>query len=168
MRKYYKIDMQLKNSQNDMEDACSLGGNFIIDEKNSIEQIVVDIAAEEGRTVDAFEVSFHEYSLQDFIDEELSLMKSRIKKAFFQRLYGYLGKLTVIEYGQLMKNFDEEHYYEALLEENRLHRLDKVLRKRTNPANITLAEYECALFEMIKANTNEELNAVINNLDKKC
>lgn len=106
-----------------------------------------------------------ESSIEEFISEE-DMMRSTIRTRYLKRHNGDIeNTLSVREYQNLVRAYTVENYLEALQEEGRLNRLDRIIRKNVDTNTITLAKYDNAIKSLLDAKNNDEFQSVIKKLN---
>ena len=136
------------------------GGDFewVVEAENQAAAIA---QLEKGETL----VSIREISVEERIErEERELLEGIEREYIFQ----IVGDLPVREANKQIREMkaNREIYYLALKSFNKRHRLTRMLKRQKGYGKLSMTEYMEVLNKLIDAQTEEEVNNVLNSLEK--
>ena len=166
MKKYYKVTMTKKFKLVD-EDYFTINGKYIVNNIDELKKNIEEIARNEGRTVDDYEITYEESTIEEFIKSEEDTLKRSLINKYIDRHDDKYGNLTVRQYNQLRRCLDDDLYFEILREEKRIERLDSLIRRRVDVNKITLSEYDDLLKALLQVNSKEEFDELIKKYEAK-
>ena len=159
MKKYYFVTMVLKNTST-AEDEMTLDGRYVVEDENELDGIAENLATSYGKTKEDFDVHYEKSTVQDFIKDEEDHLKDFIIKDFLNRNDKY-ERLPAKEYLNVLRHIDDDLYYDVLREENKLKRMQKIVRKSIDLKTITVADYDALTIALLHAKDNDELIALL-------
>lgn len=106
-----------------------------------------------------------ELTVEQCIDREMEDIKSEIKRQYLISHYDY-ENVTIRRYNEIKKEFDSspDNFYQAVKEANMKLRLLRRIKRFVNIENVKLNDVRKFLTEAVKAETEEQLNEIINKL----
>lgn len=109
-----------------------------------------------------------ELTVEQCIEREMEDIKSEIKRQYLISHYDY-ENVTIRRYNEIKKEFEKtpDNFYEAIKEANRKLRLLRRINRFIDIENLKLKDIRVFLSEAVKAETEEQLNEMINKLKMK-
>ena len=106
-----------------------------------------------------------ELTVEQCIDREMEDIKSEIKRQYLISHYDY-ENVTIRRYNEIKKEFEKtpDNFYEAIKEAIRKLRLLRRINRFIDIENLKLKDIRVFLSEAVKAETEEQLNEIINKL----
>ena len=160
MKKYFLITMILKNPST-ADDEFTITGKYVVEDEKELDNIANDIAKSYDKKMADFDVYYEKSTIQEFIKDEENNLKNQIINDFLSRNKEKYEKLSIREYVNIIRHVDEDLYYEILREENKLNRMDRIIRKEIDTKGITLAEYDDLKTALCNAKNNDEMIALL-------
>ena len=109
-----------------------------------------------------------ELTVEQCIDREMEDIKSEIKRQYLISHYDY-ENVSIRRYNEIKKEFEKtpDNFYEAIKEANKKLRLLRRINRFIDIENLKLKDIRVFLSEAVKAETEEQLNEMINKLKMK-
>ena len=106
-----------------------------------------------------------ELTVEQCIDREMEDIKNEIKRQYLISHYDY-ENVSIRRYNEIKKEFEKtpDNFYEAIKEANRKLRLLRRINRFIDIENLKLKDIRVFLSEAVKAETEEQLNEIINKL----
>lgn len=166
MKKYYSVSMTLKNMPT-KDEVISVDGRYVIENEEELSFIVEQLAAESGKFVDDYDVHYERCTLQNFIAYEENAMRTMISRDYLRRNKKDYEYLPAREYLDALHHIEDDLYYEILIEENKLRRIDTIVRRRIDISKITLTQYDELKMSLLKAKDSEEFESLLGQYPSK-
>ena len=156
MKRYFIITMTLKAPRS-MEEELTISGRYIVEKEEELDAHADEMAEGFHKTKDDFEVSYKETSLQEFIKAEEDDLRRYISRAYLDRNQKKYPYLPAKEYLDILNHLEEEVYYNILLQENALRRIDRLIRRKKGSKKLSLAEYDVLRLTLLNAKDEETI-----------
>ena len=116
---------------------------------------------EKGETL----VSIREISVEERIEREERELLRGVKSEYISKL---TSGLTIRQASKQVKELDAnpEIYYLALKSFNKRHRLTRMLKRQKGYGELSMTEYTSIMNKLIDAQTEEEFNRVLSEINK--
>lgn len=160
MKKYYTVNMLLKNKPTDFEEYY-ISGRYVVESEKELDDIVKKLAISDGKIVNDFDVHCEESTLQEFIKIEEDTLKTKISKDYLERNKEKFKYLPAKQYLDILRHLDDELYYDILLEENKLSRIDRIIRKAVDISKISLEEFDKLKLSLFNVKDNQEFDELL-------
>ena len=131
---------------------------WVVEADNETEAIA---QLEKGETL----VSIREISVEERIEREEREALSNVESEFIHQMFGHLPIREANKHIREMRA-NKESYYLALKYFNRRQRLMRILSRQKGVGNLSVTEYAEAINKLIDAQTEEEFNKVLNEINK--
>ena len=160
---YYFVNFTYKNEIMEADpDVTLLPCEWVVkadSKEEAIEQIKKDIEVDEI-------LEIREISAEERIEREQSDLLEMIK---WDYLYRRCANMSIREYSKVQKEFESnlEIKYLALQEFNKKQRLTKRLSRQEGFKDMTMAEFNEKINQLIDAKDEEEFNQILRSVQKK-
>ena len=159
MKKYYIVKMVHKNQTNDEE--FILVGRYVISNEEELKILSEKLAASQERESNDFDIHFEETNLTEFISYEEDELRRIISQKYLNRHKEKYSFLPAKEYLNTLQHIEDELYWEILSEENKLLRIDKIIRRKINFNKITLKQYDDLRHALLDAKDSQEFDDLL-------